>query len=124
MLELHSIVQLKTDLPEFGLKTGAEGTIVMIYESRKKAIVEFSTEKGLVTSTIPFVHLAPCEISKDSGVQTISRDHLGGGVNAGLTSNGDVVITKENECGPTDTVIMERSVVRAFLAYLERVKGS
>ena len=52
-MHLFDVVALVHDLPEYGLKAGAEGTIIEIYERPEPAYeVEFSDDDGATIATV------------------------------------------------------------------------
>ena len=52
-MKLFDVVALTVDLPEEGLKAGAEGTIIEVYERPGLAYeVEFSNEDGATIATV------------------------------------------------------------------------
>ena len=52
-MKLFDVVALAADLPEEGLKAGAEGTIIDVYERPEPAYeVEFSDDDGSTIATV------------------------------------------------------------------------
>jgi hypothetical protein len=52
-MQLFDVVALADDLPEKGLKAGAEGTIIEVYERPEPAYeVEFSDQDGATITTV------------------------------------------------------------------------
>jgi hypothetical protein len=52
-MRLFDVVALARDLPEHGLKAGAEGTVIEVYEQPEPAYeVEFADDDGVTIATV------------------------------------------------------------------------
>jgi hypothetical protein len=52
-MHLFEVVAVAHDLPEYGLKAGAEGTVIEVYEQPEPAYeVEFAGDDGVTIATV------------------------------------------------------------------------
>lgn len=46
MIQEYETIELKTDLPKYGLRKGAKGTVVMVHRGGERYEVEFFEQDG------------------------------------------------------------------------------